>query len=227
VQSSEQRTEAPSSSSRSRASASEHVYDKLKQEILWGQIEPGTLLSELKLASRFEVSRTPVREALTMLASDGLTTTLPQRGHLVRTVPFSEILAAFRLRELLEVEAAGQASQRIAERDLAYLNELAQTRDRADLPAINREFHMTIARATGNRILAEFVERLLILMQCVMIKDPHLLSWTEEGMAEEMAIIDALAARDEEAARQAMRTHVRNTLTAILRESDAPCDLAI
>lgn len=205
-------------------SASEQVYAALKQEIMWGEIEPGTLLSELKVAARFGVSRTPVREALTMLASDGLITTLPRRGHLVRTIPFSEILGAFRLRELLEIEAAAQAAQRITDGELAYLRKLADCRDGADIPAINRQFHMTIARASGNRVLAEFIERLLILMQSVLIKDPHLAAWTEEGLQAELSIISALAARDEEAAREAMRGHIRNTLTSILKELDAPCD---
>lgn len=220
----EQRTISPLSTSQGAPSASEQVYNTLKQEIMWGEIEPGTLLSELKLAARFGVSRTPVREALTMLASDGLITTLPRRGHLVRTVSFSELLGAFRLRELLEVEAVAQASQRITDSELVYLSELARVRDDADIPALNREFHMTVARASGNRVLADFIERLLILMQSILIKDPHLASWTEEGMEEETAIINALAARDEDAAREAMRSHVRNTLTSILKELDAPCD---
>jgi DNA-binding GntR family transcriptional regulator len=210
-----------------KLSASEQVYTTLKQEIMWGEIKPDTLLSELKLAARFGVSRTPVREALTMLASDGLVTTLSRRGHLVRTVSFSEILGAFRLRELLEVEAAGQAAHRISDQDLAYLRHLAENRDGTDIPAVNREFHMTIARASGNRLLAEFIERLLILMQSVLVKDPHLKTWTSEGLQVELSIIDALGAHDEEAAREAMGSHIRNTLTTVLKELNAPCDFLL
>jgi DNA-binding GntR family transcriptional regulator len=201
-----------------RCSTSERVYSELKRQIMWGEIQPGTLLSEAQLATRFGVSRTPVREALTMLASDGLITTLPWRGHLVRTVSFSEILDAFRLRELLEVEAAGQACLCITEQELAHLTKLSRRRDDDNIiPDINRQFHMTIAHASGNRVLADFIERLLMMMQSVLIKDPHLASWTEEGMQAEIAIIEALTARDEEAAREAMRNHIRNTLLAILK----------
>ena len=213
----ELRMEPPSFAPPAKPSASDQVYATLKQEVVWGEIEPGTLLSESKLAARFGVSRTPVREALTMLASDGLITTLSRRGHLVRTVSFSEILGAFRLRELLEVEAAGLAAQRVTDHDLAYLRQLAENRDGGDVPAKNREFHMTIARASGNRVLAEFIERLLMLMQSVLIKDPHLRTWTREGMQVELSIIDALASRDEEAAREAMGGHIRNTLATILK----------
>jgi len=67
-----------SSNSQVRLSVTEKVYTALKHDIMWGKIESGTLLSELKLAARFGVSRTPVREALTMLASDGLINTLPR-----------------------------------------------------------------------------------------------------------------------------------------------------
>lgn len=213
-----ERAESPSLKSQARPSATENVYTTLKQEIMWGEIEPGTLLSELKLAERFGVSRTPVREALTMLASDGLVTTIPRRGHLVRTVSLSEILGAFRVRELLEVEAVAQATRRIADQEIAYLRGLAEAGNDADLPDLNREFHLTIAKASGNRILADFIERLLILMQSVLIMDPHLAAWTEEGMEEELAIINALAARDEKAACEAMRCHIRNTLSSILEE---------
>ena len=207
-----------SSNSQVRLSVTENVYTALKHDIMWGKIESGTLLSELKLAARFGVSRTPVREALTMLASDGLINTLPRRGHLVRTISLSEMLNAFHVRELLEVEAVAQAVRRITDQEIAHLRELAEAGDGVDLPDLNRQFHMIIARASGNRILADFIERLLILMQSVLIMDPHLAAWTEEGMEEELAIINALAARDEEAAREAMRHHIRNTLSSILTE---------
>lgn len=219
-----QRTETPSRVAPEKPSASEQVYTTLKQEIMWGEIEPGTLLSELKLAARFGVSRTPVREALTILASDGLITTLSRRGHLVRTVSFSEILEAFRLRELLEVEAAGQAANHITDHDLAYLKQLAEISGGTDMLVRDREFHLIIARASGNRLLSEFIERLLILMQSVLIKDPHLKTWTDEGFQVQLTIIDALASHDEEAAREAMGSHIRSTLTTILKELNAPCD---
>jgi DNA-binding GntR family transcriptional regulator len=95
--------------------AAKKIHQVLKEEILNGIIEPGTLLSESKLASRFGVSRTPIREALSMLDNDRLIFSLPQRGHQVRTVSFSETVDAFRIRELLEVEAIRLAVHRIKE----------------------------------------------------------------------------------------------------------------
>lgn len=192
------------------------IYTALKEEILWGRIESETLLSETALAGRFGVSRMPVREALAMLASDGLVVTLPRRGHLVRTVSLTEVLDAFRVREILEVESVAQAVHRIGEKDLARLRELIDIRATPDLPAVNREFHLTIARASGNRILAEFLEELLASMQRVLIEAPQTVAWFAEVAEEESAIVDALEARDEAAAEEAMRRHIRNTLTSVL-----------
>ncbi len=198
------------------ASTVENIYRALKEDIMWGRIEPDTLLNETVLAARFGVSRTPVREALSMLASDGLTHALPRRGHLVGTVSVAETLEAFRVREILEVEAISHAVHRLSDAAIARLLELANTRESEDFPAINREFHMSIARASGNRILADFIERLLVTMQRVLILDPHVTGWTEDGMQEDLAIVRALAARDEAAACEAMAVHIRNTLSSIL-----------
>lgn len=203
-----------------RDSRAHEVYFALKEDIVWGRIEPGTLLSETRIAQAFSVSRTPVREALHKLAADGVLQSVPNQGHLVHTVSVSEALDAFRLREILEVEAAGQAANRITETQLKRLRELADTRQSDDFIAINREFHTIIARASGNRILADYIDRLLVLMQQVLALDPHLSEWMEDGAQEEFDIVDALAAGDEVAARTAMRRHVRSAKAAVLQQME-------
>jgi DNA-binding GntR family transcriptional regulator len=186
-------------------SAGDRIYPTLRDEIMWGQIAPGTLLSESTLAKRFGISRTPVREALAMLANDGLVTALPKRGHLVHTVSFAEVVDAFRVREALEVEAVTLAVTSISNEEIRQLRILAETRTSPDLPAVNREFHLTIARATGNRILIEFIEKLLVSMQRVLVAAPGSVTWYEQSAAE----VDA--------AREAVRRHIRNTLAPLLR----------
>lgn len=157
-----------------------------------------------------------------MLASDGLVTTLPQRGHVVNAVSLAEVLDAFHLREVLEADAVAQAAARITPAEIEHLRCLAETRESRDMPAVNLEFHTSIARASGNRLLVDFIGRLLLCMQRVLILDPHLTAWTEEGYQEEMAIVEALAARDAAAAREAMIRHVRNTMASVLRQSRSP-----
>lgn len=208
------RTVQPGGSSNTkskRGDTSERIYEELKQEILSGKIAAGTLLSEGALARRFEVSRTPVREALNRLSCDRVIVTLPKRGHLVRTVSVSDAMDAFRVRELLEVEAAGEAALRITEEEVAYLKSLAV--DNPDEPAMmNYQIHSTIARIAGNRLLADFIEELLILMQRMIATHPD-----REDPEHEIQVIEALEARDSEAARAAMRFHVRDFMEKLLR----------
>jgi DNA-binding GntR family transcriptional regulator len=189
----------------------ELIYDQLKQEILSGEIAPGTLLSELEIAKRFGVSRTPVREALNRLACDRVIVALPQRGHLVRTVSVSEIVEAFRVRELLEVEAAGEAARRITDEEVAYLESLFQ--EDVDEPALaNYRFHSAVARIAGNRLLADFIEEVLVLMQRMIANHPD-----RDVLEPELQVLEALAARDPDAAREAMRAHVHDVMEKLLQ----------
>jgi DNA-binding GntR family transcriptional regulator len=200
-----------SGTKRKRGQLSERIYEGLKQDILSGEIPPGTLLSEAVLGRRYEASRTPVREALNRLACDRVIVTLPQRGHLVRTVSVSEAIEAFRVRELLEVEAAGQAALRITDREVAYLKELAA--GDPDGPAmVNYRIHGTIALIAGNRLLADFIEETLVLMQRMIATHPD-----REDLEPELQVIEALEARDPAAAREAMRVHIRDVMEKLLR----------
>jgi GntR family transcriptional regulator, rspAB operon transcriptional repressor len=194
----------------SQPPASSQVYTELKQEILSGEIGSGELLSENEIARRFEVSRTPVREALSKLACEGLLEVLPQRGHLVRTISFAEVMEAFRLRELLEMEAIGEAARRITDAELAHLKDIVMSEE--DVILLNYRFHTGIARISGNRLLAEFIEELLILMQRLLINTPTLMDREPE-----LGIIEVLSRRDPEAARQAIRDHLIDTRDQLLR----------
>jgi len=203
-----------------RRNCAEQVYSALKSDIVKGILVPGTLLSESALATRFGISRTPVREALTILARDGLVTTLPQRGHVVNTVTLTEALDAFRLRGILDAEAAAQAARRINDAQIAHLRQLIEIRESDDLPAVNREFHTGIARIGGNRLLVDFVDRLLMCMERILLLGPRASTWTQDGYDEELAIVEALAAHDEKAAQEAALRHVQNSLALVLRQSD-------
>jgi GntR family transcriptional regulator, rspAB operon transcriptional repressor len=198
-------------------SAIDKVLVTLRQDILTGRIGAGELLSEISLSERFKVSRTPVRKALAVLASEGLITTLPKRGHLVRTVSLSEVKEAFFLREILEVEAVALACRRIKDSELDQLGSMYKNATPDQMAELNHKFHSTIAHASGNRILAEFIDQLLLLMQRIILLDPELTKFPPEGVEEsvsaweEFDILKALRARDEVAAREAMRRHIRRT----------------
>jgi DNA-binding GntR family transcriptional regulator len=189
--------------------AADQVYATLKGEILSGEIEPGHLLSENEIARRFSISRTPVREALSELACDGLVQVLPQRGHLVRTVSFSEVLEAFRMRELLEVEAAGEAARYITNEEITHLTKLMT--DPQDTVLANYRFHTAVARISRNRLLADTLEEILMLMQRMIVIHPTLFDPNPE-----LKVIEALATRNPEAAREAMRAHIYESRDSLM-----------
>lgn len=200
--------------------ASKDIYETLRKEITLGVIPAETLLVEARLAKRFGVSRTPVREALRLLASEGLVIALPQRGHLVRPVSLSEILDSFRVREILEIEAISEAALRISDSELEYLRGLASNRSGPNQTEINREFHLTIARIGGNRVLIDFLEKLLFSMDRVItisIERDRMDADIEHG---DMSIVNALATHNPDIARNAIRDHIRVSLSALLNKYD-------
>jgi DNA-binding GntR family transcriptional regulator len=146
----------------------------------------------------------PIRQALNRLAFDRLVQDIPQRGYIVRTVSFSEAVAAFRLRELLETEAAGEAARRITDADIEMLRNFFYSDE--DIFLRHYNFHTTVARLSGNRLLADFVEELMMLTQRLLPTHPQTIA---RDFQQELDIIDALATRDPETARAAMRQHIQ------------------
>jgi DNA-binding GntR family transcriptional regulator len=193
----------------SKPRAADEVFATLKDEILCGDIGPGQMLSENEIARRFGVSRTPVREALTQLACERLVQVMPQRGHLVRTVSFSEVMEAFRMRELLEVEAAGTAARYITDEEIESLRKLLS--DPEDTVTAHFKFHTAIGHISRNRLLAETLEEILMLMQRMVVNHPK---FGHQGP--ELKVLEALATRDPETAREAIRAHVNEVRDSLL-----------
>jgi DNA-binding GntR family transcriptional regulator len=150
----------------SAPSATTRVYQHLKRAILERIHTEGALLSEAEIAATVGVSRTPVREALLRLESEGLVALYPKRGVLVRPVSAEEIEDVIDARRLVEVHAAQRAwarrEQLVAELD-PLLAAMRAARDDADVPglmAADRAFHEAVVAGGGNAILAELYQRL-------------------------------------------------------------------
>src|SRR5258708_26156425 len=103
--------------------ASVAATELIREAILDGRLEPGSRLKEEELARELGISRTPVREALLILHSEGLIETTPNRGALVRTHDAEDLIDLYQLRALLEGYAAGQAATRISQTQLHHLHE--------------------------------------------------------------------------------------------------------
>ena len=148
------------------------VFDRLRRWILEGEYEPDERLVEEQLAERLGVSRTPIRQALTMLEAEGLVEIAPNRGATVCSFSVEEVWDIYDLRAVLEGHAARRAAARIGEQELDGLRSLAAEMERttterfADheeeirwLVARNQEFHGTIVEASLNNRLATLLRR--------------------------------------------------------------------
>lgn len=193
------------------------IYEQLKNDILTGKIESGTMLSETAISREYGVSRTPVRDALSSLVSDRLVKTLPQRGHLVRTITYLEIVEAFHIREVLEVEAAGLAAERVTDKEIEALKGFFNEDQLVDPLLWNYEFHTRIGQLSGNRLLADFIEETLVLMQGLLINHPGMAVGREYAEPERQ-VLAAIEIRDPEKARQAMRKHIQKAREQMFRQ---------
>ena len=158
--------------SRPKTTGSTRVYQTLRDEILRVQLAPGTPIDELSLSQRFDLSRSPIREALVHLSSEDLVIILPNRSTMVSPMEFDrmpEYLEALDLLQRIVTRLAARnwtsaAFKKIAAAQKAYEDEAAKTLTSGDsIPMIekNFEFHMAIAAACGNGYFADSYRRLL------------------------------------------------------------------
>lgn len=148
------------------------VFDRLRRWILEGEYEPDERLVEEQLAERLGVSRTPIRQALTMLEAEGLVEIAPNRGATVCSFSVEEVWDIYDLRAVLEGHAARRAAGRIEARELDELRKLASAMEEMtaekftdheeeirQLVARNQKFHGTIVTACRNQRLERLVRR--------------------------------------------------------------------
>lgn len=201
-------------------SKKEKAYQAIKQAIITGQLEPTKIYTITELSEPFEVGRTPAREALVILASEGLIDPIPRSGYQVKSLSIHDLLEIFHLRSVLEVEAVGLAAEKITDDDINLLEEnnrqeqemtLNPPSDASDQSYrkgydLNLEFHLTIARASGNNRLADLVEKLLNELERVLAHDPYIVEPQQHT-----EILEALKRRDKQGSQEAMRKHLEDT----------------
>lgn len=196
-------------------SRAEFVYATLRSAIHEGKLKPGDRLREVEIAEQLGVSRTPVREALKRLESNGLVTVLPQRGAVMTQLNQQQVIELYAFREELEAAAVRLATQHAAESEIRALRELvvrqaAITAEQPEAVAqIDRHFHETIYWAARNRYLLQaFVElgdALALLGGGAFTP----LGYQTTALQQHQQIVDALERRDVAAAEEAIRLHIR------------------
>jgi DNA-binding GntR family transcriptional regulator len=203
----------------------EEVAELLRQRIYKRELEPGSWIDELKIAQEYDISRTPLREALKVLAAEGLVTMKVRRGAYVTEVSTQDLADVYHLLSLLESDAAGVVAERATAAELAELQALHQELEAAarvgqhDITqffAINERFHMRLLAMSGNRWRDQMVADLRKVMKLNRQNSLLKTGRVEESLAEHRALMDALTERNAALAQQRMREHLAYGLTSIL-----------
>jgi DNA-binding GntR family transcriptional regulator len=197
----------------------EEVAELLRQRIFKRELEPGSWIDELKLAEAYGISRTPLREALKVLAAEGLVTMKVRRGAYVTEVSEKDLSDVYHLLSLLESDAAGVVARVATDAEMDELKALhteleAATADRDRFFMVNERFHMRLLEIADNRWRNQMVADLRKVMKLNRHNSLFKAGRIEESLAEHRAVMKALAARDPKATSIRMREHFRNGLEA-------------
>lgn len=197
----------------------EEVAELLRQRIFRRELEPGSWIDELKLAEEYGISRTPLREALKVLAAEGLVTMKVRRGAYVTEVSEKDLADVYHLLALLESDAAGVVAARASDEELASLQALHQeleaaVGERDRFFALNEQFHMRVLELARNRWREQMVADLRKVMKLNRHNSLLKSGRIEESLTEHRAIVAALTQRDAALTVQRMREHFENGLEA-------------
>ncbi len=197
------------------------TFKRLKAMILDGTLEPGTRLSEKKFADHLGVSRTPVREAIGQLVSEGLAKRSAGSAPVVSSVSLNEIMEILHVRSLLECEAARKAAS--SGKSTAELSDIRNKMQgfidgprptAAEHSALDMRLHFILAEMAGSNLLLELIESLKV--KTGMYDQGSIPDRLVPGCEEHIALIDAVIAGEPEAASAAMKLHLSNVRKSII-----------
>jgi DNA-binding GntR family transcriptional regulator len=197
----------------------EEVAELLRQRIFRRELEPGGWIDEVKLAQEYGISRTPLREALKVLAAEGLVTMKVRRGAYVTEVSERDLAEVYHLLSLLESDAAGVVAEKATDEELRELQALHKelegaVRNRERFFTLNEQFHMRLLEIAGNRWRNQMVADLRKVMKLNRHNSLLKAGRIQESLAEHRQVMKALEKRDAPAAMQRMQDHFRNGLEA-------------
>lgn len=210
------------------------LLSRLRQMIVTGAVQPGDMLAETALAQDFDVSRTPIREALKQLEREGLVEVRSRVGTFVRKPTQREIHEMFELKESFEGLAAGLLARRGPVPELEQLVEnVAQSQQAVEQGNVElyshlvHEFHSTLVAGADNRKLSEHYALLMnqLAYHRIVSQTLNLPGRLQNSVSEHQAIIDAIASKDPLAAELVMRRHVASSsqsaaLAALKEDAD-------
>lgn len=208
-----------------RAALHEQVAHRLRQMLVEGAIAPGAKLNERELAELLNVSRTPLREAIKMLAAEGLVELLPNRGAIAVSLTEEDVQDTFEVMAGLEGLSGELAAQRITPEELAEIQamqfEMMAAYTRRDLStyyAINARIHRAINAAAKNPVLLTVYNQVNARLQALRFRSNQDGDKWKQAVKEHEKMIEALAARDAAAMRQVLVAHLHNKRDVVLEQ---------
>ena len=214
-----------------RAALHEQVAQRLRQMLVENRIPPGAKLNERELCEALNVSRTPLREAIKMLAAEGLVELVPNRGAIAIALTEADVINTFEVMAGLESQSGELAAQRITDEELAEIRalhfEMMAAYTRGDLSAyysLNARIHRAINAAAKNPVLTATYNQVNARLQALRFRSNQDGSKWKRAVGEHEKMIEALSTRDPAAMREVLLTHLankRNTVLEQLREAGA------
>jgi DNA-binding GntR family transcriptional regulator len=193
----------------------QEVAERLRQRIYAHDLPPGTWIDEQALAIDYGISRTPLREALKVLASEGLVTLKPRRGCYVTEISEQDLDDIFPLMAMLEGRCAFETSARAQTEDLRKLEAIhgelerfAQTQRIEQFFEANQEFHRLIQEISGNRWLLQVIQDLRKVLKLTRLHSLSLEGRLQQSVDEHRQIMAGFKARDAKRAEKAMHDHL-------------------
>lgn len=210
-----------------RITLSDQLYQSIRDRILLWEITPKETLVEARLAEEYEVSRTPVRQALALLSQDGLVEVIPRVGYRVCSISLQDVHEIFDMRFLLEGEAAARAALAATDEELSALRstheEWANVLEQREIPPVgylkyHDAFHIGIAELSGCQRLARYIAQLLREGTRLRMSDPLMSSLGLESEKEDCnLLLGALMHNDSERARMLQGEHIAESKKRVLQ----------
>jgi len=197
----------------------QEVAERLREKIFARELEPGSWIDEQRLAADWGISRTPMREALKVLAVEGLVTMKLRRGAYVTEMSAQDVSQVYHLLAVLESDAAAEVARHASEDEVAELRALherleRQLKQREAFFATNERFHLRVLEIAGNRWRTQIVRDLRKVMKLNRHHSLFKAGRIAESLLEHRAVMQAIEARDAAKAQRLTRQHFENGLAA-------------
>jgi DNA-binding GntR family transcriptional regulator len=202
----------------------QQVAERLRSRIYAHELAPGAWVDEQAIATEYGISRTPLREALKVLASEGLVTLKPRRGCYVTELSEQDLDEIFPVMAMLEGRCAHEATRKATDDDLKLLTDIhadlerhAAANDADHFFEANQQFHDALQELAGNRWLGQLIEETRKFIKLTRRDSLNLAGRLRQSLAEHRKILAAVQQRDPDAAAQLMHEHILSGRAALAK----------